>query len=142
MNLKDINIISISIGKKVEIKYDVLKEDRIYTAEDDEIPHPGFTEALSAFIPDFATAFEKLEDKSFKVTGISFSSEDGGFYVALKGKIETKYGESVGVTSGKIPVVEDTKIAQKIATIREEAYQYLFLGKAAQKKIEFEEKAE
>ena len=140
MDVKDLRFISISIGKKVKVKYEVLKEDRIYTAEDDEIPHPNFVDALKDFRADFATAFEKMENDDFNVIGISFESEKDKFFAILKGKMNNRYDESATVSSGKIPIEEDTSMSLKVTSIKEKAFKYLFEGVCAQAKIDFKEK--
>lgn len=142
MNLqKDLNIMGISLGKKVQVEYEVLKESRTYTAEDDEIPHPEFQKALEAFKPDFAEAFERVEDIAFTVKGITIGTDEDGFHIILKGKLATKHNESVSVTSGKIPVLDsNTKLVEKVADIRKEAFAYLFEDKCAQGKLNFNKK--
>jgi len=140
MNLEDLNITGIALGKMVQVEYDVLKEDRTYTAEDDEIPHPDFQKALDAFKTDLAESFEKVEDAPFRVASVTIDTGDEGFHIILKGKMTTKHDESVSVTSGKIPVPENSILVGKVAEIRKEAFEYLFEGKCAQGKINFDKK--
>jgi len=141
MNLEDLNITWISLGKLVLVEYEVLKEDRTYTAEDDDVPHPDFQKTLDAFNPDFAESFEKVEEALFRTTNITIDSDDSGFHIILKGKMTTKYNESVSVTSGKIPIPGNrSDLVEKVAEIRKEAFKYLFEGKCAQGKIDFEKK--
>ena len=137
MNLEDLNIVWISLGKMVQVEYEVLKEDRTYIAEDDEIPHPDFEKALEVFKPHFAEAYEKVEKDVFSVKSIIFDTDDTGFHIILKGKLVTRHNESVSVTSGKIPVPDDSDLVKMITEIRKEAFEYLFDGKCAQGKIDF-----
>lgn len=140
MNLEDLNIFDISLGKKVQVEYEVLKESRIYMAEDDEYPHPEFEKALEGFQPDFADSFERVENEAFHVGGITIGTDKGGFHIILKGKMATKHDESVSVISGKIPVPEDSNLVEKVAEIRKEAFEYLFEGKCAQGKLDLKER--
>jgi len=140
MNLDDLNIKGVFLGKKVQVEYEVLKKSRTYTAEDDEIPHPDFQKALDAFKPDLAESFEKVEDAPFKVASITIDTDDEGFHIILKGKMTRKHNDYVSVTSGKIPVPEDSDLVGKVAEIRKEAFEYLFEGKCAQGKIDFKKK--
>jgi len=137
MDAKDLRFMSITIGKKVKIEYEVLKEDRTYDAKDDEYPDPDFEKAMKDFQPDFAKAFDKMDHEVFKVTGVSFTSKEKDFFITLKGKMKTAHGKPVTVTSGEIPIEEGSAMVDKVSLIRSEAFQYLFEGKSAQKKIDF-----
>lgn len=137
METKDLRFINISITKKVKIEYEVLKEDRTYDAKDDEYPDPDFEKAMKDFQPDFAKAFDKMDHEVFKITGVSFSSKKDQFFVALKGKMKTTHDNLVTVTSGEILIIEGSAMADKVKLIKNEAFQYLFEGKSAQKKIDF-----
>lgn len=140
METKDLKFLSITIAKKVKIEYEVLKEDRTYDAKDDEYPDPDFEKAMKDFQSDFAKAFDKMDHEVFKVTNVSFSSKKDLFFVKLKGKMKTTHGNPVTVTSGEIPIIEGSAMADKVKFIKSEAFQYLFEGKSAQKKIDFKDR--
>ncbi len=141
MDAKDLNFMSITIGKKIKIEYEVLKEDRTYDAKDDEYPDPDFEKAMKDFQPDFAKAFDKMDHEVFKVTNVSFKSKGKEFFIILKGKMKTTHVESVTVTSGEIPIIEGSAMVDKVKLIKDEAFSYLFEGKSAQKKIDFKERS-
>lgn len=139
MKKDDINIIEASMGGKVKkVRYDHLRESRPYTVEEEETPHPDLKMALDAFKMDMAEAYGHLDqDAVSKFTVNEFHIEEKAktFSINLKGKMETTHSETVNVTSGPIPIVGD--LIEKLATVRDELFKYVFEGKSTQHKIPF-----
>ena len=145
MNYDDLNITGISLGKKVEVEYEVLKEARTYIAKDDEMPHPDFRKALDAFKEDIAESFD-LDDHedNFVIRGVTVSgTQEKGFGVTIKGKMTTIHSEQVSVNSGKIPIPDDKEgLIDKVRKIRTEAFKYIFEKKTAQGELDFDDKTD
>jgi len=142
MKFDDINIIEASIGGKIKkIKYDHIRESRPYTIEEEETPHPDMLKAFYAFKKDMAEAYYHLSNETidnFSIDGFAISEDSKSFSICLKGKMITSHKDSVTVNSGNIPVEGD--VVEKLATVREELFKYLFEGKSAQGELPFPKK--
>ena len=142
MEKNNVHITGCKIGKAVSVDYTNHLDSRNYNVTDDEIPHPDMRKALLDLQEDLASAYWAMSGvvtDNFVPTGFTVTEKDGEFSITISGKMETKHGDTVNVSSGKISLDDDPDLSVKLETLRNELYDYLFKGKSAQTKIEFKD---
>jgi len=134
-------ITKIKIKDIVEIWYKVEKSNDSSEVKfsSPRVPHSDFVKAFSTLKDSFVSTmeFDESYGDNVEVTGLSMSySPEGDRSVIISGKKELFNGTTCFNTP---KIVSNIELENKILEIETEAYKYMFEGKEAQEKINFEE---
>lgn len=135
MKHENVQILSAKFGKIVEIDYFDKLDSRNHSIEDVEAVHQDCRRALMAFQDDLANAYYAISStvrENFVPNEFSVTETKGKFFLTIRGKFETSHGDTVNVTSGKIPMSDDPtdELVVKLNTLRSELFQYFWNDKA------------
>ena len=126
-----------------------------YAVEIREYPHTDFTETLGKFKSHFLDILGISRDKSHKqelmrvVTATGFELKEAGesSTVKITGKLEAANEVEVAINTPNLRYYTselgiEEELAQDIEKMKDEVYAFIFEGKEAQQKIDFDEESE
>ena len=130
----------IHVDKKfVVITYLTKGSDREKTEKVKETPHPDLKVSLQAFRPIMTEMFEQpdSEQTEHDITGITLSTKKGNDQVIISSTYTLASNQKVSMNSPNIALEgsdwdNQDKLSEQIKSVSDEAYAYLFDGKAAQ----------
>jgi len=138
MNFENIQILACKFGKKVSMDYYNKLDSLNYNVEDGELPHPDLSGAMKAFQGELAESHYVLgtDKDNFVPNGFSINEKKDRFFVKVTGKMTTNEDDKVSVNSGNLDM---DPLEEKVATLRQELFEFFFKGKNAQAKLDFKE---
>jgi len=142
----DIYVTAVKVAKgKVELEYIDLKNNRPYTTEEKNQPHPDLLNSLKKLTPYLAKVYY-VGDQQDKISINGFSGGKDSTLVVLKGMLTVASGKKVAINSDAIDTDGEKEVYgfeqelnDAIEVIQEEAVKFFFEGKQAQATIPFED---
>lgn len=134
----------IHVDKKfVIVTYLTNGSDREKTEKVKEIPHPDMKVALNAFRPLMTEIFEQpdSEQTEHDITGITLSSKKNKEQVIVSSTYTLGSNQKVSMNSPNIALegndwTNQEKLSSQVKVVSDEAYAYLFDGKASQTSLD------
>lgn len=138
MIFDNIQILACKFGKKVSMDYYNKIDNLNYNVEDGELPHPDLRNAMKAFQENLAESHYVLgtDKDNFVPNGFIIQEKKDKFFVKVSGKMTTNEDDKVSVNSGNLDM---EPLEEKVATLRQELFEFFFEGKNAQGKLPFKD---
>jgi hypothetical protein len=146
---ENIYVTAVKVAKgKIELEYVNTEENRPYSTEEKDTPHPDLYNALKKMVPFLAKVYYQSKNHdSISING--FSSGKDSTLVVIKGMLTVSSGKKVAINSDAIDIEKDVygfevELEKVIEEIQAEAADFFFGNKraATQEKLDFDQEEE